>query len=212
VRISLASPADQPTVQEAIQLDVQRIVSTGGEKQLTATATTTAKNAPGTVKITKTNEKTGAAIAGVSLRLTGSDKTSPALDQNGKKLLGTDGTPSVLVTGADGTATVDNLQTPQDICLIEVSPPPGFDKNFDPAAPPSACGTVTPGATLALTITNKPNQVPIAVPAGDQPVALGYATVTQLHGWETGAALIGAALMIAGLAGLLLQRRGVRKR
>jgi hypothetical protein len=212
VRISLASPADQPTVQEAIQLDVQRIVSTGGEKQLTATATTTAKNAPGSVKISKTNEKTGAAITGVSLRLTGSDKTSPALDQNGKTILGTDGTPAVLVTGADGTATLDNLQTPQDICLVEVSPPPGFDKSFDPAAPPSACGTVTPGATLTLTLANKPNQVPVAVPAGDQPVALGYATSSLLRGWESIAALVGVALMVGGLTGLLIQRRASRKR
>jgi hypothetical protein len=212
VRISLASPADQPTVQEAIQLDVQRIVSTGGEKQLTATATTTAKNAPGSVKITKTNEKTGAAIAGVSLRLTGSDKTAPALDQSGKTILGTDGTPAVLVTGADGTATLDNLQTPQDICLVEVSPPPGFDKGFDPAAPPSACGTVTPGATLALAIANKPNQVPVTVPAGDQSVALGYATSSLLRGWESLAALVGVALMAGGLTGLLLHRRASRKR
>jgi hypothetical protein len=90
VRISLASPADQPIVQEAIQLDVQRIVSTGGEKQLTANAKTTAKNAPGSVKVTKTNEKTGAAIAGVSLRLTGSDKTL-ARDRPGRHETGRPG-------------------------------------------------------------------------------------------------------------------------
>ncbi|GAB1513275.1 hypothetical protein [Actinophytocola sp. KF-1] len=46
--ISLASPAEVPVVQQAVQVDTQRIVSTGGEEELTANAETTATPPPTT--------------------------------------------------------------------------------------------------------------------------------------------------------------------
>lgn len=46
--ISLASPAEVPTVRQAVQVDTQRIVSTGGEKQLTESAATSASPPPTT--------------------------------------------------------------------------------------------------------------------------------------------------------------------
>jgi hypothetical protein len=211
VRINFMGPADRPVVQQAIQADTQRIVSTGGEQPLTANDTTTATTPPGIVKVEKINEKTQAGIAGVSLRLTASDKVKPAKDQDGKELVGTDGKPTVLVTGTDGTVSVPNLQTPQEVCVIEVAPPAGFDKAFDPNAPPSACGTVSPGATLALTIANKPNApiVPVTVPAGDQPQPVAYGTVTRRS--SPGMAL-GVLVIAVGLGGFLVRRRITRRR
>lgn len=51
--ITLASPAEVPVVQEAVEVDAQRIVSTGGEKELTATAKTTATPPPTTTTTTQ---------------------------------------------------------------------------------------------------------------------------------------------------------------
>jgi hypothetical protein len=48
VDIKLASPAEVPTVQQAVQVDTQRIVSTGGEKQLTSAGSSTASPPPTT--------------------------------------------------------------------------------------------------------------------------------------------------------------------
>ncbi|MFL6143941.1 MAG: hypothetical protein ACJ72N_19020 [Labedaea sp.] len=211
---TITAPADQPRVQQASRDNVQRIVSTGGETPIPGSDTATAKNAPGKVTVAKVNEKTNAGIAGASLRLTVADKVTPAKDQNGANLLGPDGKPVVLVTGPDGTVAVPNLATPQDVCVIEVSAPPGFDKSFDPAAPPSACGTLTPGATLALTVANKPNapNVPVAVPAGDQPVPVALGTVSRVSGPGGVLAICGLAVLLAGLGGLLVRRRVVRHR
>ncbi|TDV42224.1 hypothetical protein [Actinophytocola oryzae] len=46
--IKLASPADVPVVQDAVQVDTQRIISTGGEKQLTKSAQASAIPPPTT--------------------------------------------------------------------------------------------------------------------------------------------------------------------
>lgn len=48
IDIALASPAEVPVVQQAVQVDTQRIVSTGGEKQLTQSAAATASPPPTT--------------------------------------------------------------------------------------------------------------------------------------------------------------------
>lgn len=48
IDIKLMSPADVPIVQQTIQADTQRLVSTGGEKELTATGQTTASPPPTT--------------------------------------------------------------------------------------------------------------------------------------------------------------------
>jgi hypothetical protein len=48
IDITLAAPAEVPTVQQAVQLDSQRIVSTGGEKQLAASGQASASPAPTT--------------------------------------------------------------------------------------------------------------------------------------------------------------------
>jgi hypothetical protein len=212
VRVSVDSPADRPVVQQAIQLDTQRIVSTGGQKAITANVATTAG---GTAKVTKTNEQTGAGIPGVSLRLTAADRTAPAVDQDGKTMIGPDAKPTVLVTGADGTVTIANLKVPQDVCVVEVAVPAGFEQNFDPANPPAACGMLKPGETLALTVANKPNkpQVPVAIPAGDAPVGLVHGTVsTVIDPAPLVLGLTGLLVILAGLGGLFVRRRVVGRR
>jgi hypothetical protein len=213
VSIEVDSPAERPIVQQAVQADTQRIVSTGGQQKTTKTEETTA-NTPGQVKITKVNEATGTAIPGVPLRLTAADRTSPAVDVAGKPLVGTDGKPTVLITGSDGIASVANLKTPQEICVVEVAPARGFEERFDPAAPPFACGKVEAGDTLTLTVANKPNlpNVPIKVPAGDRPVAAGYAPVVHLRPlWAM--VTVGALVLIgAGLLGFGIRRRITSRR
>jgi hypothetical protein len=208
-KIALASPADRPVVRQAIQVDTQRIVSTGGEKELTSQVAVKARPAPGTLKVTKVSASSGAGIAGVTLRLTAADKTKPAIDQNGKPMLGSDGAPAVVVTGADGTVVVPNLMTPQDICVTEVGPPPGFDENFDPAEPPAACGTVSPGATLVLKVANVPNapRVPVAVPAGDQLLPVASGSVSRVTTPAAVFALCGLLMLLAGIGGVLVRRR-----
>lgn len=215
VAVSLLSPAERPVVRQAVQVDTQRVVSTGGEKELTANKAVTAVTAPGKVAVAKVDGKTGKAIADVSLRVTGPDKTAPALDQDGKPLVGPDGKPVVLVTGADGTATVDNLRTPQRICVVEVAAPPGYDDAFDPANPPSACGAVEPGDTLTLKLANVPNKptVPRTIPAGDDPAAAAL-TSGGGDGPSTGLlAGVGAlvALLAAAFALLFAQARRRRE-
>jgi hypothetical protein len=56
IAIKLASPAEVPVVQQAIEVDTQRIVSTGGEKELTATDETTASPPPTTTTTTTTQQ------------------------------------------------------------------------------------------------------------------------------------------------------------
>jgi hypothetical protein len=209
---TLDSPAATPAVQAPLATDVQEVVTTGGTTKLTSTATTPAKTAPGNVKITKTDANTKAPIPGVTLEITGSDKVAAALKQDGSALNGTDSKPLVLTTGVDGTATIQGLQTPQAICLIETTPPPGYDQAFDPKAPPTVCGTVNPGDTLALSLTNKPNKVPVAIPAGGPPptmTAMAMVVSKPLPGALIG---FGGLLVIgAGFAGSVFVRRTNRR-
>ncbi|OLR90026.1 SpaA isopeptide-forming pilin-related protein [Actinokineospora bangkokensis] len=210
--ISLLSPADRPVVQQAVQLNTQRVVSTGGEKQLTAVEKTTAVTAPGAVKVAKLDAKTGQGIAGVQLRVTGADKQAPAVGQDGKPLVGEDGKPLVVTTGADGTADVPNLKTPQDVCVTEVAAAPGYEQSFSPEAPPVTCGKLEPGKTLAVQLTNTPNTptVPREIPAGDAPVRTAAASVS---GPSTGLLVsLGALLLLAAGAGGFLVRTARGKR
>ncbi|GGS14155.1 MSCRAMM family protein [Actinokineospora fastidiosa] len=214
VAISLLSPADRPVVRKAVQVDTQRVVSTGGEKELTAAKAVKAVTAPGSVAVAKVDATTGKAVADVSLRVTGADKESPAVGQDGKPLVGADGAPVVVVTGDDGTAKLANLRTPQEICLVEVAAPPGYDDAFDPNAPPSVCGTVEPGDTLALKLENVPDKptVPRTIPAGDEPAAAAMSAGGD--GPSTGL-LVGigalAAIVVAAVGLLLAQSRRRRE-
>ncbi|GLZ39871.1 hypothetical protein [Actinokineospora sp. NBRC 105648] len=209
VAISLLSPADRPVVRPAADENTQRVVSTGGEKELTAREDTTATTAPGNAAVTKVDEKTGKGIAKVSLRVTAADKTAPAVGQDGKPLLGADGKALVVVTGDDGKAVVPNLRTPQEICVVEVAAPAGYEQSFDPNAPPSACGKVDPGGTLELKVANKPNvpTVPKTIPAGENPAVAAAALVDE-SGPSTGLLVsLGALLLLAAGAGATLVRR-----
>lgn len=193
---SLSAPADKPTVQNPVNTKdgIQSVVGTGGEKQLTAQGVVAVAK-PGKVQVTKTDAKTGKGIGGATLRVTGKDRKTAATSQNGKPLTGPDGQPAVVTTSGDnGTATVENLLAPQEVCVVEVNAPPGYTNAFDPNNPPAACGSLTPGGTLALTVANTPNEVPHAIPAGDLPVTMAKGTV------ETSFSTSG----IAGLAALVL--------
>jgi hypothetical protein len=212
VTITLASPADRPVVRDALDVNTQRIVSTGGEKELTALAETTARTPPGVVRVIKTDAKSGAPIAAVGLRLTGEDRKSPALDQDDKPLLGADGTPAIVRTGDDGVAAVTNLRTPQTVCLIEIAAPVGYEQNFDRNSPPAACGNVTPGETVELSLTNVPN-LPKTVPAGVDDPSITSVAQSQVMSRLNPVALAGAGgalLLVAGLVGLLWRRRWQR--
>ncbi|MFI6101137.1 collagen binding domain-containing protein [Lentzea sp. NPDC051213] len=205
------SPADRPVVHQPIPTDnMQRIVTTGGEKKLNAAANAPAKTAPGIVKITKIDSETKKSIAGVALRVTAKDQTSPALKQDDSPLVGTDGKPLVLQTGSDGTVAVPDLRTPQEICLVEVAAPKGYEEYFDPKAPPASCGTVAAGQTLALELVNKPNKpvVPSTIPAGadgQTPVATASFDTQLRPGLML--AVGGLVLLGAALAGFVVWRR-----
>ncbi|WIX85464.1 hypothetical protein [Amycolatopsis sp. DG1A-15b] len=207
---SLTAPADRPYVRLPIDTGKQRVVSTGGEKELTAQGVVNVAK-PGKVQVTKTDANTGAGVGGAVLRITGKDKTSAALGQDGKPLTGADGKPAVVTTdGKTGSVTVENLRTPQEICVVEASPPPGYTNAYDPQNPPSACGTVQPGETLALSLTNKPNEVPRAIPAGDQPVAQARGVVETSYSVPGLAGLGLLVLLAAGLIGVAARRASRR--
>ncbi|GLY52600.1 hypothetical protein [Lentzea sp. NBRC 102530] len=211
IAVTADSPADRPVVHFPIQTEnMQRMVTTGGEKKLNAGANTTAKTAPGAVKITKIDSETKKAIPGVALRVTAKDQTKAAKKQDDTDLVGTDGKPLVLQTGPDGTVEVPDLRTPQEICLVEVSAPKGYEEFFDPKAPPSACGTLAAGQTLALELVNKPNTpvVPSTIPAGADgrtPVATASFDTQLRPGLML--AVGGLVLLGAALAGFLVWRR-----
>jgi hypothetical protein len=207
---SLAAPADRPYVRAPVDTAKQRVVSTGGEKELTAQGVV-ALTKPGQVKVTKTDANTGKGVGGAVLRITGKDKTSAALGQDGKPLTGADGKPAVVTTdGATGGVTVENLRAPQEICVVEAGPPPGYTNAYDPKNPPSACGTVKPGETLALTVANKPNEVPRAIPAGDAPVVQARGVVETSYSVPGLAGLGLLVLLGSGLVGFAARRASRR--
>jgi len=207
---ALSGPADRPYVQVPVDTTTQRVVSTGGEKELTAQGVVNVAK-PGKVQVTKTDATTGQGVGGAVLRITAKDRTSAALGQDGKPLTGADGKPAVVTTdGKTGGVTVENLRAPQEICVVEASPPPGYTNAFDPKNPPSACGTVKPGETLALTVTNKPNEVPRAIPAGDQPVARAQGVVETSYSVPGLAGLGLLVLLAAGLIGVAARRASRR--
>jgi len=207
---SLSAPADRPYVRAPVDTAKQRVVSTGGEKELTAQGVVNVAK-PGKVQVTKTDANTGKGVGGAVLRITGKDKTTAALGQDGKPLTGADGKPAVVTTdGATGGVTVENLRAPQEICIVEASPPPGYTNAYDPQNPPSACGTVKPGEALALTVTNKPNEVPRAIPAGDQPLAQAHGVVETSYSAPGLAGLGLLVLLGAGLAGFAARRASRR--
>jgi hypothetical protein len=207
---SLSAPADRPYVRAPVDTAKQRIVSTGGEKELTAQGVVNVAK-PGKVQVTKTDTNSGKGVGGAVLRITGKDRTSAALGQDGKPLTGADGKPAVVTTdGATGGVTVENLRAPQEICVVEASPPPGYTNAYDPEHPPSACGTVKPGETLALTVANKPNEVPRAIPAGDAPVVQLRGAVETSYS-PLGLAGLGLLVLLgAGLAGFAARRASRR--
>lgn len=212
VTATVDTPNPTPTVQAPSAPNTQVVVTTGGTTKVTQSASGSAQTAPGNLTVTKSDANTKAPIAGAMIEVTGSDKASPALKQDGSKLVGTDGKPLVLTTGADGTAQVTGLQTPQAVCVIETTPPPGFDQSFDPKNPPTECGTINPGATLQLALTDVPNKIPIKIPAGGAPptVTTEALVVNQLNP----AALVGfgGLLVIAAGGGVLVARRVSRRR
>jgi hypothetical protein len=203
---SLTAPADRPYVRVPVNTGVQRVVSTGGEKELTAQGVAEVAK-PGQVQVTKTDANSGKGIGGAVLRITGEDRTSAALGQDGKPLTGADGKPVVVTTdGKTGAVTVENLRAPQKICVVEVSAPPGYTNAFDPQNPPSACGTIEPGKTLALAVSNKPNEVPHAIPAGDRPVVQAQGAVETSYSTLGVAGLGLLALLGSALVGFAARR------
>ncbi|OXM53582.1 SpaA isopeptide-forming pilin-related protein [Amycolatopsis alba] len=207
---SLSAPADRPYVQFPVDTGVQKVVSTGGEKELKAQGVAVVSK-PGKVQVTKVDAKTGKGIAGAALRVTAKDKSAAALGQDGKPLNGADGKPAVVTTeGENGTVTVENLRTPQEICVVEVNAPPGYTNAFDPKNPPSACGEVKPGETLALKVANTPNEVPRTIPAGDRPVAMMQGTVENSAS-TAGILGVGALALLGSLMVGVAARRSSRR-
>ncbi|MBE1576135.1 SpaA isopeptide-forming pilin-related protein [Amycolatopsis roodepoortensis] len=207
---SLSAPADRPYVQFPVRTGVQKVVSTGGEKELKAQGVAVVAK-PGKVQVTKVDAKTDKGVAGAVLRITAKDKTTAAVGQDGKPLNGADGKPAVVTTeGENGTVTVENLRAPQEICVVEVSAPPGYTNAFDPKNPPSACGELKPGETLALKVANTPNEVPRTIPAGDRPVAMMQGTVENSAS-TAGILGVGALALLGSLMVGVAARRSSRR-
>lgn len=202
------SPAAVPKVRIPVNSpNTQKVVTTGGTTPLMSTQTTTAQTPPGQVTVTKLDASSKAPIAGAVLELTGVDKKNPALAQDGQPITGSNGKPLVLTTNSSGQATVQNLHTPQTVCFIEVTPPPGFDQSFNAASPPTVCANVNPGQNVQLTLTNVPNKVPVAIPAGGTPT---MTALTSTLNRPSPAALIlfGGVLLIAACgSGFFVARR-----
>ncbi|MEU4743512.1 hypothetical protein AB0G02_24035, partial [Actinosynnema sp. NPDC023658] len=213
--VKLDSPADRPKVHIPADDNMQRIVTTGGEKKLSANASTTAKTAPGVVKVAKTDAETGKAIAGVALKVTAADGTAPAKRQDDTALTGPEGTPVVLQTAADGTVQVPDLRTPQEVCVIEVAPAKGYQEFFDPSAPPKVCGTVEAGQTLALAVTNKPDKpvVPITIHAGSEGAGVVAKAAFTTRVPTGGLIGFGGLVLVGAFAlGLVVRRRAAARR
>ncbi|WET78566.1 SpaA isopeptide-forming pilin-related protein [Amycolatopsis sp. QT-25] len=207
---SLSAPADRPYVQFPVETGVQKVVSTGGEKELKAQGVAVVSK-PGKVQVTKVDAKTDKGIAGAALRITAKDKATAAAGHDGKPLNGADGKPAVVTTeGENGTVTVENLRTPQEICVVEVSAPPGYTNAFDPKNPSSACGELKPGETLALEVANTPNEVPRAIPAGDRPVAMMQGTVENSAS-TAGILGVGALALLGSVMVGVAARRSSRR-
>ena len=207
---SLSAPADRPYVQFPVETGVQKVVSTGGEKELKAQGVAVVSK-PGKVQVTKVDAKTDKGIAGAALRITAKDKTTAAVGHDGKPLNGADGKPAVVTTeGENGTVVVENLRTPQEICVVEVNAPPGYTNAFDPKNPPSACGEVKPGETLALKVANTPNEVPRTIPAGDRPVAMMQGTVENSAS-TAGIFGVGALALLGSIMVGVAARRSSRR-
>lgn len=203
----LSAPADKPYVRSPVNVDTQRVVSTGGEKHIKVEKAAKGQDKPGVVRVVKQDSRSHRGIAGAVLRLTGKDQTSALTRQDNKPFTGEDGKPVALTTaGEDGVATAGNLRAPSEVCAVEVAPPAGYEQAFDAANPPSACGTVRPGETLELTLTNVANQVPVAIPAGAPPVVMHAETVAV--GSPAGFAVTGGlALAGSALVGFVARRR-----
>lgn len=205
---TMDSPAATPMVLDPVNSpNTQKVVTSGGTTTLTATSTTSASTSPGQVTVTKVASDTKAPIAGAMLELTGSDKQNPAMDQNGAPLTGSNGKPLVVTTNSSGQATVTNLHTPQTVCFVETTPPPGFDQAFNASSPPTVCASVQPGQNVQLTLTNVPNKVPVAIPAGGPPNMTAMSSVLNQPA-PTALILFGGVLVIAaGAVGLVVVRR-----
>jgi hypothetical protein len=206
---TIDSPAATPKVRIPANLDMQKVVTTGGTTPITSQSTSTAVTPPGKIVVMKVDANTGKAVAGATLELTGADKKSPALALDGSPVTGTDGKPVAVTTPVSGKATLsENLHTPQQVCVVETAPPPGFDQAFDPASPPSLCATVSGGQTVTLTLKNVPNKVPVAIPAGGPPPTLTASSVVLTKPIPTALVAFGGLLVVAaGSSGLVVARR-----
>ncbi|MGH3631836.1 MAG: Ig-like domain-containing protein [Sciscionella sp.] len=215
VSASLITPNTVPHVLQPTGPDgdkFQKVVIGGGEQNLSATVTIK----PGVLHVAKLDAATGKGIGGVALRITGADKTSPALKADSSKLVGADGKAAVVQTAADGTVSVPDLLAPQRICVIEAAAKAGYDQHYDAAHPPTVCGTLKQGETLSLTLKNIKNKVivPIKINAGGS-VADASASAATSGAPAPGALFgFGAGLVVLAGAGSVLigRRRAAAKR
>jgi hypothetical protein len=204
---ALAAPSDTPYVGTPVEVDTQRVVSTGGERELATRGTVAAYPKRGIVLVTKLDAKSGKGIAGARLRLTGKDKTTAALGRQSEPLLGTDGAPVVLTTEGDQGRAAGEVQAPQQVCLVEVGPPPGTTRPSTALTrlPPAARSKR--GATLTLTLTNTRTRYPPPsrqAGAHPPPYCTRIVSSTSLLSFLT---LGGLALAGSALVGLLARRR-----
>jgi hypothetical protein len=99
------------------------------------------------------------------------------------------------------------------VCLIETTPPPGYDQAFNPASPPTVCGALVAGGTLKLALTNVPNKVPVAINAGGPPPTMTAMTTVLSQPAPAALVAFGGLLVIAaGGTGLVTARRAARRR
>lgn len=208
ITATVTSPAAMPKMLVPADPNMQKIVTTGGTTPITSTQTTTAQSPPGTLTVVKTDAQSNKPLANATFVVTGADKKSAALSLLGAPINGADGTPLTVTTGADGHATVNNLRTPQTVCMIETSPPPGYDQAFNPASPPSQCAQINPGQTVTVSVTDTANKIPVAIPAGGPPATMTAMSTVLSQPAPVALFVFGGLLLIAaGFAGTVVVRR-----
>ncbi len=102
---------------------------------------------------------------------------------------------------------MENLDAPQEVCVVEVSPPNGYADAFDPRDPPSACGTVEPGQTLELRVTNVADAVPVVIPAGQDGAPVVHSATTSSAPAGAVAGLGVLAVLVSAVVGTVARKR-----
>lgn len=204
---TLAAPAGKPYLETPIDVDTQRVVSTGGEKQLTAQATVPAQRSPDR-STSRSRTARAAKDSGVALRLTAKDQISrPGAKWRAAREPGWNAGRAHHRGRGRRSGRRESSDTAGDL-RHRGEPSGGPRRCFRSHRPAFGLRHSQPGATLALTIENIPNEVPTAIPAdAGPPAAVVHAATSTTTSPLSIAALGTVALPGTALVGFLARRR-----